>query len=161
MHVFIPGKRWEKSAKAISSIRQECVFLIFHRCSATLWDKYSSLDDVQNLHIHYQSDKNDEEKPNNDREIHSFKYSPELTPDIVLMLTELHEYEGYQKSLSNVHKDELRALESVEKIQSIGASNRIEGIFTSDKRLREISEEKTAPENRSEQEIAGYREVLN
>lgn len=55
----------------------------------------------------------------------------------------------------------MRALESVEKIQSIGASNRIEGIFASDKRLREISEEKTAPENRSEQEIAGYREVLN
>lgn len=47
------------------------------------------------------------------------------------------------------------------KIQSTGASNRIEGIYTSDKRLEELVCEKSEPRNRSEQEIAGYREVLS
>ena len=37
---------------------------------------------------------------------------------------------------------------------------RIEGIFTSDKRLEELVSKKAEPSNRSEQEIAGYREVL-
>ena len=46
-------------------------------------------------------------------------------------------------------------------IQSTGASNRIEGIFTSDKRLEELVSQKAEPRNRSEQEIAGYREVLS
>ena len=45
-------------------------------------------------------------------------------------------------------------------IQSTGASNRIEGIFTSDQRLKELVSHKAEPHNRSEQEIAGYREVL-
>ena len=46
-------------------------------------------------------------------------------------------------------------------VQSTGASNRIEGIFTSDKRLEELVSQKAEPRNRSEQEIAGYREVLS
>ena len=46
-------------------------------------------------------------------------------------------------------------------IQSTGASNRIEGIFISDKRLEELVSKKAEPRNRSEQEIAGYREVLS
>ena len=45
-------------------------------------------------------------------------------------------------------------------IQSTGASNRIEGIYTSDKRLEELVSQKAEPRNRSEQEISGYREVL-
>lgn len=49
----------------------------------------------------------------------------------------------------------------IAKIQSTGASNRIEGIYTSDKRLEEIVKVKAEPKSRSEQEIAGYREVLN
>ena len=49
----------------------------------------------------------------------------------------------------------------VAKIQSTGASNRIEGIFTSDSRLEELVSKKAEPINRDEEEIAGYREVLN
>lgn len=45
-------------------------------------------------------------------------------------------------------------------IQSTGASNRIEGIFTSDKRLEKLINQKAEPRNRSEQEITGYHEVL-
>lgn len=56
--------------------------------------------------------------------------------------------------------DELKTLLEVAMIQSTGASNRIEGIYTSDKRLEELVRQKTEPHNRSEQEIAGYHEVL-
>ena len=54
----------------------------------------------------------------------------------------------------------MKTLLAVALIQSTGASNRIEGIFTSDKRLEELVNQKSEPRNRSEQEIAGYREVL-
>src|SRR5699024_7685168 len=56
--------------------------------------------------------------------------------------------------------DELKTLLEVALIQSTGASNRIEGIYTTDKRLEELVSQKAEPRNRSEQEIAGYREVL-
>lgn len=45
--------------------------------------------------------------------------------------------------------------------QSTGASNRIENISTSNKRLRELMLEKAEPKNRDEREIAGYRYVLD
>ena len=56
--------------------------------------------------------------------------------------------------------DELKTLLEVALIQSTGASNRIEGIYTTDKRLEELVSQKAEPRNRSEQEISGYREVL-
>ena len=52
-------------------------------------------------------------------------------------------------------------LVEVVKIQGTGASNRIENISTSDKRLREPMVDKTNPRNRDEREIAGYRYVLD
>ena len=41
------------------------------------------------------------------------------------------------------------------------SSNRIEGIFTTDKRLEELMQKKSEPRNRNEQEISGYRDVLS
>ncbi len=49
----------------------------------------------------------------------------------------------------------------IAKIQSTEASNAIEGIVTTNTRIRQLVEEKTTPRNRDEQEIAGYRDVLN
>ncbi len=83
-----------------------------------------------------------------------------LTPSLVFMLTSLHEHKGKQELFLEAEQDSLSSLLEVAKIQSTGASNRIEGIYTSDKRLEELVKKRTAPENRSEQEIAGYREVL-
>jgi len=84
-----------------------------------------------------------------------------LTPEIVRALTTLHEHKGHQSFHIGAHKDELEKLLEVARIQSTGASNRIEGIYTSDKRLEELVSQKAEPHNRSEQEIAGYREVLS
>lgn len=81
--------------------------------------------------------------------------------EIIRLLTELHEFRGKQELYMESYPDVLEAMVRVAKIQSTGASNRIEGIYTSDKRLDELVEEKTKPKNRNEEEIAGYREVLN
>ena len=47
------------------------------------------------------------------------------------------------------------------KIQSTESSNKIEGICTSDERMKNIVLDKTMPKTRNEREIAGYRDVLN
>lgn len=57
--------------------------------------------------------------------------------------------------------EELEKLVGIAKIQSTEASNAIEGIVTTNTRIRQLVEEKTTPRNRDEQEIAGYRDVLN
>ena len=57
--------------------------------------------------------------------------------------------------------EELDKLVEIAKIQSTEASNAIEGIVTTSTRIRQLVEEKTTPKNRDEQEIAGYRDVLN
>jgi Fic family protein len=94
---------------------------------------------------------------------YDYKTKPKsfLTPEIVSMLTLIHEHKGKQKLYIEAHADTLSSLLETARIQSTGASNRIEGIYTTDKRLRELVKENTAPRNRSEQEIAGYREVLS
>ncbi|AEC01332.1 Fic family protein [Parasphaerochaeta coccoides] len=84
-----------------------------------------------------------------------------LTSEIVQMLTHIHECKGRQDLYIEAYADSLTTLLAVAKIQSTGASNRIEGIHTSDARLRELVQQKAEPRNRSEQEIAGYREVLS
>ena len=94
--------------------------------------------------------------------IFDYKKKPEklFTPEIVRMITKIHECKGKQELFIEANIDELKSLLDVAMIQSTGASNKIEGIYTSDKRLRELVNKKTEPQNRSEQEITGYREVL-
>lgn len=52
-------------------------------------------------------------------------------------------------------------LESIARVQSVKSSNAIEGIVTSDSRIRAIVNNNSAPLNHSEAEIAGYRDALN
>lgn len=96
--------------------------------------------------------------------MHEYEYRnmPEqlLTPEVVSLLGVLRECKGRQDLFVEAKADVLTQLLEVAKIQSTGASNRIEGIFTSNERLRELVHEKSQPRNRSEEEIAGYREVL-
>ena len=83
-----------------------------------------------------------------------------LTPDIVSMLTSIHEHKGKQALYIETHSDELTTLTEIAKVQSVGASNAIEGIYTTERRLKELVREKSVPRNRTEQEIAGYCDVL-
>ena len=84
-------------------------------------------------------------------------YSSLLNPEIVQLLAQIHEHKGEH---ANVQVDELTHLIEIAKIQSTEASNRIEGIYTSDERLQKLVKDKTTPRNRDEKEIAGYRDVL-
>ncbi len=88
------------------------------------------------------------------------EYSKLLTPEVVTYLTQIHEYKGQQNLFIEAKTDALSNLLEVAKIQSTEASNRIEGIITTDDRLKKIVREKTMPRTRSEKEIAGYRNVL-
>ena len=83
-----------------------------------------------------------------------------LVPDIVALLTQIHEFKGEQNLFIEANSDTLTQLVEVAKIQSTEASNKIEGIYTSDERLKKIVLDKTTPRTRNEQEIAGYRDVL-
>ena len=94
-------------------------------------------------------------KPNYVEGIHAL-----LQPDIVSMLTKIHEYKGQQTLYIEAESDTLTQLLEIARIQSTEASNKIEGIYTSDDRIKKIVLDKTNPRNRSEQEIAGYRDVL-
>lgn len=83
-----------------------------------------------------------------------------LIPDIVALLTQIHEFKGEQNLFIEANSDTLTQLVEIAKIQSTEASNKIEGIYTSDERLKKIVLDKTTPRTRNEQEIAGYRDVL-
>lgn len=88
------------------------------------------------------------------------KYVNLLKPDIVTLLAQIHEFKGEQNLFIEANADALTELLEIAKIQSTEASNKIEGIYTSDERLKKIVLDKTMPKTRSEQEIAGYRDVL-
>ena len=83
-----------------------------------------------------------------------------LTPEISNLLSAVHEYRGKQGLYVTAQKDVLKTLLEVAVIQSTDASNRIEGVFTSYVRLKELVMQKSQPVNRNEKEIAGYRDVL-
>lgn len=89
------------------------------------------------------------------------KWKKLLTPEIVSYLTQIHEFKGEQTLFIEVKADTLIQLVESAKIQSTEASNKIEGIYTSDERLRALVRDTTRPKTRNEQEIAGYRDVLN
>ncbi len=89
------------------------------------------------------------------------KWKKLLTPEIVSMLTQIHEYKGQQTLFIEAKQDTLTQLMEIAKIQSTESSNKIEGIYTSDNRLKELVKDKTRPKTRNEREIAGYRDVLN
>ncbi len=88
------------------------------------------------------------------------KWQQLLTPDIVSLLSRIHEFKGEQNLFIEANSDTLTQLVEMAKIQSTEASNKIEGIYTSNERLKKIVLDKTMPRTRNEQEIAGYRDVL-
>ena len=81
--------------------------------------------------------------------------------NIINLISKIHEYKGKQSYLLDTKKNTLDTLLKVAKIQSTTSSNKIEGIYTTDKRIREIVNQRLEPKNRNEEEIAGYRDVLS
>ena len=81
--------------------------------------------------------------------------------EIIGYLTVIHEARGKQSVYMKQKPQELDKLVEIAKVQSTEASNEIEGIRTTNTRLRQLMEEKTSPRTRDEKEIAGYRDALN
>lgn len=81
--------------------------------------------------------------------------------EILGLVAQIHEYKGRQELYLKQKPEELDRLVEIAKIQSTEASNEIEGIQTTNTRLKQLVADKTAPRNRDEEEIMGYRDVLN
>ena len=81
--------------------------------------------------------------------------------EILSYISKIHEYKGKQELFLRQKPAELERLIEIAKVQSTEASNRIEGIVTTNSRLKQLVADKTTPKNRAEEEILGYRNVLN
>ena len=81
--------------------------------------------------------------------------------EIIGYVASIHEYKGKQNLYLKQKPYELDRLIEIAKVQSTESSNEIEGIRTTNTRLKQLVSEKTAPKNRDEEEIAGYRDALN
>ena len=81
--------------------------------------------------------------------------------EILAYVAQIHEYKGKQDLYLRQKPVELNRLIEIAKIQSTESSNQIEGIVTTNARLKQLVEDKTTPRNRDEEEILGYRNVLN
>lgn len=81
--------------------------------------------------------------------------------EILGLVAQIHEYKGRQEMYLKQKPQELLRLVEIAKVQSTEASNEIEGIRTTNTRLKQLCADKTTPRNRDEKEIMGYRDVLN
>lgn len=81
--------------------------------------------------------------------------------EILRLVAQIHEYKGKQALFLKQKPITLEKLIEIAKIQSTEASNKIEGIVTTAMRIKQLCSQKTAPRNRDEEEISGYRDVLS
>ena len=96
--------------------------------------------------------------------VHKFDYSflnnGLLPANLVNLTSDIYSL----KTAAVMRKDEyvkvFTELEAIARVQSVKSSNEIEGIITSDLRIREIVNQQSAPLNHNEAEIAGYRDAL-
>lgn len=154
--IAIDTKRVEKSALLYS---RGILFDIFHYFAHNIKDKFAYSIDIS-LILYYNLREN-----NGGKEMRSFNYSAfkeqKWDSDILGLIAAIYKEAGKQEQYLKQRPQEMEKLVEIAKIQSTEASNAIEGIVTTSTRIKQLVEEKTTPRNRDEQEIAGYRDVLN
>ena len=84
-----------------------------------------------------------------------------LDNEIIGYIAKIHEYKGRQQLFISQKKEKLEKLVEIAKVQSTESSNKIEGIVSTNTRIKQLVLDKTTPKNRDEKEIMGYRDVLN
>jgi hypothetical protein len=84
-----------------------------------------------------------------------------ITQNLLRTIRTIGEYKGKQELFKEQSPQVLSTLQQAAIIQSTESSNRIEGVEAPLQRIKALVAQKTTPQNRSEQEIAGYRDVLN
>lgn len=154
--IAIDTKRVEKSALLYS---RGILFDIFPYFTHNTKDKFAYSIDIS-LVLYYNLREN-----NGGKEMRSFNYSAfkeqKWDSDILGLIAAIYKEAGKQEQYLKQRPQEMEKLIEIAKIQSTEASNAIEGIVTTSTRIKQLVEEKTTPRNRDEQEIAGYRDVLN
>ena len=90
-----------------------------------------------------------------------FIESQPISQSLLRTVRTIGEYKGKQELFKEQAPQVLETLRQAAVIQSTESSNRIEGVTAPLDRIKELVAQKTTPRNRSEQEIAGYRDVLN
>lgn len=152
----IDTKRVEKSSLLYS---RGILFDIFPYFAHNIKDKFAYSIDIS-LIIYYNLREN-----NGGKEMRSFNYSAfkeqKWDSGILGLIAAIYKEAGKQEQYLKQRPQEMEKLVEIAKIQSTEASNAIEGIVTTNTRIKQLVEEKTTPRNRDEQEIAGYRDVLN
>lgn len=148
--------RVEKSAILYS---RGILFDIFPYFTHNIKDKFAYSIDIS-LILYYNLREN-----NGGKEMRSFNYSAfkeqKWDSGILGLIAAIYKEAGKQEQYLKQRPQEVEKLVEIAKIQSTEASNAIEGIVTTSTRIKQLVEEKTTPRNRDEQEIAGYRDVLN
>ncbi len=84
-----------------------------------------------------------------------------ITHNLLQTIRRIGEYKGKQDLYKEQAPQVLETLRQTAVIQSTESSNRLEGITAPLGRIKDLVARKATPRNRSEQEIAGYRDVLN
>lgn len=152
----IDTKRVEKSSLLYS---RGILFDIFPYFAHNIKDKFAYSIDIS-LILYYNLREN-----NGGKEMRSFNYSAfkeqKWDSGILVLIAAIYKEAGKQEQYLKQRPQEMEKLVEIAKIQSTEASNAIEGIVTTNTRIKQLVEEKTTPRNRDEQEIAGYRDVLN
>lgn len=152
----IDTKRVEKSSLLYS---RGILFDIFPYFAHNIKDKFAYSIDIS-LILYYNLREN-----NGGKEMRSFNYSAfkeqKWDSGILGLIAAIYKEAGKQEQYLKQRPQEMEKLVEIAKIQSTEDSNAIEGIVTTNTRIKQLVEEKTTPRNRDEQEIAGYRDVLN
>ncbi len=95
----------------------------------------------------------------------TFNYSEienlKIDNETMRLIAKIQEYKGRQNLFLKQKPESLEKLVEIVKIQSTEASNKIEGIITTSTRIKQLMQSKTTPKTTDEQEIMGYRDILN
>lgn len=92
---------------------------------------------------------------------YSFLKNDNLPSELLNITNYIHEVKKEEDEKKTLNSELFNKLNAIAKVQSVKGSNAIEGIVTTDKRIKALMEQKTEPSNHNEKEIAGYRDALN
>jgi len=92
---------------------------------------------------------------------HNYIKNISFTTDYLSSVQKIGEYKGRQSLFVTQTPETLDILRQTALVESSESSNRLEGIVASRERVKALVLSPTHAQNRSEQEIAGYRDALN
>ena len=91
---------------------------------------------------------------------HDYLLDTPLSHGMLQAMRAIGEFRGRQSLYNEQSPEVLETLRRVAMVQSAESSNRIEGITVAPGRIEPLIAKKVRPRDRSEQEVAGYRDVL-